>query len=524
MNVVSQEQDKAWSDRRLVTQFVEGRSQAAFGRLVERYHRLVYSTCWRELRDSTLAEDATQVVFVILAQKAKQLHRDVILSGWLFQTARFTAMDLRKRERRRRAHEGLAGHTMRDAAVHNDNDIWTRIDPWIDETIANLGEKDRLAVLMRFFEDLSFAEIGARLGLQEDSARHRVNRAVEKMQRHLLSKGVAVPAAALASLLAANAIKPAEAAALPSALTLMQHAASGASTHVQTAASVLRAMAMKQAIAVVVVPICAATAGFGVVAVSYQVLAPRVAAPVAATRTAIAPTLASTPTPAAPLDRRILGIWEGKIDYGLGLSTRIIAYITPAGNDLRAAILSPDQDSGTIGASAVTFARGQLHYRIDRVDAAYDGQMTAGGNTITGTFIQQGVTHPLDMDRVSAPSPNGPPVTPEQIAPVAGAWKGVLVAGKIRLRQIIRIMRDHNGRAAATLTSVDQQNARVPAVVLGVDDRGITLRWNAIGATYQGSLSPDGKSMSGTFDQLGNSMPLTLTHGSLGAPPRPPAQ
>lgn len=55
--------------------------EAVFARLMERHRGLVYSTCRRELGDNAQAEDAAQVVFLGLAQKAKSLRQMVVLKG-----------------------------------------------------------------------------------------------------------------------------------------------------------------------------------------------------------------------------------------------------------------------------------------------------------------------------------------------------------------------------------------------------------------------------------------------------------
>jgi protocatechuate 3,4-dioxygenase beta subunit len=88
-------------------------------------------------------------------------------------------------------------------------DAWKRIAPALDEAVERLGETDRNAVLLRFFEDRSHQQVGAALGLSEEAARKRVNRALEKLRGFFAGRGFVVPAAALASALAANAVKAA---------------------------------------------------------------------------------------------------------------------------------------------------------------------------------------------------------------------------------------------------------------------------------------------------------------------------
>ncbi len=50
------------------------------------------------------------------------------------------------------------------ATSTNDPD-WGQIAPYLDEAMARLGEKDRQAVLLRFFKNQSLSEVGAVLGL-----------------------------------------------------------------------------------------------------------------------------------------------------------------------------------------------------------------------------------------------------------------------------------------------------------------------------------------------------------------------
>jgi RNA polymerase sigma factor (sigma-70 family) len=194
-------------DRQLLRQFVEHNSQEAFAALIQRYLNLVYSVCRRELGDTESAEDVTQAVFLILARKAPQLNRHVVLSGWLFQTARFAAKNARTRKDRRIAYEERAAQMM--PATHEGEGTWTEIEPLLNQSFAALKEGDRECVLLRYFQDQSFADVGQALGLSEEAARKRVTRALERMRRFFGKEGVIVPSVALAALLSAHAVKAA---------------------------------------------------------------------------------------------------------------------------------------------------------------------------------------------------------------------------------------------------------------------------------------------------------------------------
>ncbi len=197
-------------DDKLLTQYARDGSEAAFGQLVARHLNLVYATCLRELASPSLAEDAAQVVFLLLARKAKALRPAPSLAGWLFNTARFVAKDVRKQEARRDRREQIV---MQEMTQRQESPAppWEQIEPLLNDALAALKPTEREAVLLRFFEGHSLAETGAALTLSEDAARMRVSRAVEKIRRYLTAHGTAVTGPVLTGLLTSEAARPAPA-------------------------------------------------------------------------------------------------------------------------------------------------------------------------------------------------------------------------------------------------------------------------------------------------------------------------
>lgn len=192
------------SDWRLLRRYVEDNSQGAFADLVGRHLALVYSTCLREVGDADLADDVTQAVFLILARKAPSLRAGTVLAGWLFQTARFASQNALTRERRRQRHEQRAVEEM---VCEQSQSAWAEIEPCINGVLAELKPGERAVLLLRFFEEHSFAETGQTLGLSEEAARKRVSRALEKVRSLLRKEGVVVSDAALTVLLPAHAVR-----------------------------------------------------------------------------------------------------------------------------------------------------------------------------------------------------------------------------------------------------------------------------------------------------------------------------
>ncbi len=190
-------------DSELLRLYATERSEKAFAELVRRHLGLVYHAALRQCGgDSHRAEDVAQTVFTDLARKAKDLSARPVLAGWLYTSARYAAAQAVRTEVRRQTREA-------EAVVMNEPETavdWEQLRPVIDEALDALGEPDREAVLLRFFEGRPFAEIGRQFTVSEDAARMRVDRALEKMRGVLARHGVTSTAAALGAALAGQAV------------------------------------------------------------------------------------------------------------------------------------------------------------------------------------------------------------------------------------------------------------------------------------------------------------------------------
>lgn len=203
------------SDAQLLADFVRAKDQRAFATLVQRHINMVYSAALRRTRDSHLADDITQAVFVILARKAPGLTPDVVLSAWLHRTTRYAAMDALKLRGRRARHEARAAE-MKPVTYNPEMEMkWPLVAEFLDEAVDTLSETDRRAVMLRFYENKSFADVGQALGIAEDAARKRVSRATEKLRAWLGRRGAVVSALLLTGMLQSRLAE----AAAPAGLT-----------------------------------------------------------------------------------------------------------------------------------------------------------------------------------------------------------------------------------------------------------------------------------------------------------------
>ncbi len=195
------------TDCELLRRYAEQGDEAAFAEVVRRQTNLVYSVALRVSRSTQIAEDVTQGVFTKLAQQARLICRYDSPAGWLHTTARHRAIDAIRGEERRRAREQEAVTMQNDPMTPTAN--WAEIAPLLDEAVERLGERDRQAVLLRYFNGLSHQEVGATLGLSENSANKRIERALEKLRGYFASRGVKASSALLAASITANSVQAA---------------------------------------------------------------------------------------------------------------------------------------------------------------------------------------------------------------------------------------------------------------------------------------------------------------------------
>lgn len=214
----------------LLAEFAQYESECAFASIVAEHVNLVYSTALRFTGNPHHAEEITQAVFIILARKAGSFSSRTILSGWLYQTTRLTAANFVRGEARRQKREQEA--YMQSTLNEAEDAAWIQIAPLLDEAMGDLGETDRAAVVLRFFENKTAAEVATALRTTEAAAHKRINRALEKLRKLFSKRGVTMTTLIIGGAVAANSVQAAPAGLVQtiSAVALAKGAAAGGST------------------------------------------------------------------------------------------------------------------------------------------------------------------------------------------------------------------------------------------------------------------------------------------------------
>jgi len=252
-------------DAELLSRYAAEQSEAAFAELTRRHVDLVHSAALRLMSgDLHAAQDVTQQVFTEVARQAKRLARHPALVGWLYTTTRLMALRMNRTEQRRQAREQEAN--MMNQLLHDDTPPvdWNRLRPVIEDAMHELDDRDRHAVLLRYFQNKTLNEVGAALNLTENAARMRVDRALDKLRGKLARHGITTTAAALAAVVAANAVQ-----AVPAGFAATISAAAVAGSAVQTSTLIVatKAIVMTTLQKTIVAAALAAAVGTGIYAV-----------------------------------------------------------------------------------------------------------------------------------------------------------------------------------------------------------------------------------------------------------------
>jgi RNA polymerase sigma factor (sigma-70 family) len=196
------------NDMDLVREFGRHHSEAAFTELVRRHLNLVYSVALRLTGNVGDAEDVAQAVFIILARKAVALPERTLVTGWLYEATRFTSVRLLRTNARRRRREQKASmqFTLNETDTAH---IWQQLSPHLEAAMSQLTDRDRGLLLLRFYENKTKAAAASLLGIRENTAHKREERALAKLRKYFAKCGVTLSGAAIAAAVSAHSVQAA---------------------------------------------------------------------------------------------------------------------------------------------------------------------------------------------------------------------------------------------------------------------------------------------------------------------------
>jgi hypothetical protein len=158
------------------------------------------------------------------------LSHETVLSGWLLKATRYAANAQIRTAMRRSQREQEA--SMQSTVNESSSGIWEELAPLLDEAMASLGDSDRNALALRYFENKTAAEIAGVMNLNEEAAKKRVGRALEKLRKFFARRGVVSTTAIIAGAISTNSVQaaPMGLAQTISAVAIAKGATAGSST------------------------------------------------------------------------------------------------------------------------------------------------------------------------------------------------------------------------------------------------------------------------------------------------------
>ncbi len=201
------------TDHELLLQHHAG-DKAAFAELTSRHIHWIYSAALRRAKNPQLAEDITQAVLLALATNRRALSAK-LLAAWIFGVVRYSTASALRSESRRWRHETAAAQLQQSqnptpSAMSTTPD-WQSLAPQLEDAVAALPTADRQLILLRFYQQLSFAQVASALGITESAARQRLGRALGKLRARFLAANLAISAESLGGIILQNCTHPAPA-------------------------------------------------------------------------------------------------------------------------------------------------------------------------------------------------------------------------------------------------------------------------------------------------------------------------
>ena len=183
-------------DRELLRRFADEGDQVAFAALFRRHAPLVLGVCRRALQSVQDAEDACQVVFLVLAKKAKSNQWRPSIANWLYVTARKTAANLRVAARRRAKREGRAGTKTGDDLVEqvSSRELLVALDMELERLPSNYREP---LVSLLFGRSHASDQAARRLEIPLSTLKIRLERGKKRLAAALSKRGCGLGAGLL---------------------------------------------------------------------------------------------------------------------------------------------------------------------------------------------------------------------------------------------------------------------------------------------------------------------------------------
>lgn len=154
-----------------------GGDREAFRRVFELYGDKVYSLALYHFEgDRSAAHDAAQQVFLKLFSAIGDFRGQCAFGTWLYRIAWNCCLDRRRSERAFTPLDDLAREPAGTPSIE-ESYARRQLAGSVRKALGSLKRDLRWAILLRYFDNLSYRDIGAILGCSEGTVASRLNRA-----------------------------------------------------------------------------------------------------------------------------------------------------------------------------------------------------------------------------------------------------------------------------------------------------------------------------------------------------------
>lgn len=204
------------------------------------------------------------------------------------------------------------------------------------------------------------------------------------------------------------------------------------------------------------------------------------------------------------------GNWQGAVQVPGG-QLRMVLHIQKGADGRYAGTMDvPDQGAKGIPLGSIVAAGQTLEFEVPLIRGRYRATWDTSQNQWKGEWMQ-GVAMPLNLVRLGEGS--GPLAM--VVDGLDGDWDGRINLGARQPRAVFHI-KTANGVTTATMDSLDEGTNGIPVSSITRTGDRVKLELGLIGAAFEATLAPDGRTLSGYWTQAGSAFPLTLTRHAAG--------
>jgi hypothetical protein len=213
------------------------------------------------------------------------------------------------------------------------------------------------------------------------------------------------------------------------------------------------------------------------------------------------------------------GRWQGSLKVPGGQDLVVIVDLAKNAKGAWIGSFSmPELGAADIPVDQLTVAQTKVHFVVTGTPGSptYDGELSADGKELAGTFSDPQMKSPLTLKRVGAPQVKLPQPNTPLTKDFEGTWHGILSAGDVQIRMLLKLARAADGTATGMLVNVDQGNREVALTSIQQKDKSLEFDVRSVAVRFHGTLNAAG-AVAGEWTQMAHSAPLTFERG--GFPP-----